>query len=506
MRPGLGARVAVGLAVTLVAGACTSDGGPGVGSGEGSPETIPQPVVENLAVAAESERVDIAMPTFSDPTNVTNPLFPVSQQASVLMLGHVDGKPFRTEVTLLPDTRIIEWQRQRVETLVSQYVAFLDGQIEEVAYDFYAQADDGSVWYFGEDVFDFRNGVIFGTQGTWTAGKDGPAAMIMPGDPKVGDVYRTENIPGVAFEEVTVGSVGETLEGPIGPIDGGLLGEELHADGTTEDKIFAPGYGEFSTAGGGDLEALALAVPTDALDGPVPAELVTLETGAADVFEAARSGDWRAASIAVEGMTVAWHTYGAGEVPRMIEPRMTRTLQALAAGVDAHDGETARRRRSRRPGGVSTLSCPIDPSSRSTWPASSCGRPNSSSTLPRATRPRSAATSSRSTTSGTGSCTPWIRPSSLASTPSSRSSRARRPTTIWLRRPWPRSASEAPSPVSSSRLERDLEIRSREVTRSCVSTHLPLIAIPASSDPGGPDRLERCGRQTWKQTDRRRVR
>ena len=35
-------------------------------------------------------------------------------------------------------------------------------------------------------------------------------------------------------------------------------------DGGTEEKTFAPGYGEFYTAGGGDVEALALAVPTDA--------------------------------------------------------------------------------------------------------------------------------------------------------------------------------------------------------------------------------------------------
>src|SRR3712207_3714723 len=107
--------------------------------------------------APESERVDLAKPSFSDPTNVTNPLFPVSDQRSVLLLGRVDAKAFRTEVTLLPDTRIIEWQGQKVETLVSQYVAYLDGRLHEVAYDFYAQADDGSVWYFGEDVFNFRS-------------------------------------------------------------------------------------------------------------------------------------------------------------------------------------------------------------------------------------------------------------------------------------------------------------------------------------------------------------
>ena len=133
-------------------------------AGERGSKTIPQPVVpDDLPVAPQSERVDLATPSFSDPTSVTNPLFPVSKQESVLMVGQVDGKPFRTEVTLLPDTRIIEWQGQRVETLVSQYAAYLDGRIHEVAYDLYAQADDGSVWYFGEDVFNFEDGAIVDT-------------------------------------------------------------------------------------------------------------------------------------------------------------------------------------------------------------------------------------------------------------------------------------------------------------------------------------------------------
>jgi hypothetical protein len=303
---------------------------------------IPQPVVPgDIPVASQSERVDLSMPTFSDPTNVTNPLFPVSKQESVLMLGHVDGKPFRTEVTLLPETRIIEWQGQQVETLVSQYTAYLDGRIQEAAYDFYAQANDGSVWYFGEDVADFEGGAIVTKEGTWIAGKDGPAAMIMPANPKVEDVYRTENNPGIAFEEVTVKSTDKTLDGPLGPIDGGLVAEELHMDGNTEDKLFAPGYGEFYTAGGGDVEALALAVPTDAASGPPPAELGDLYSGALDVFDAAQSKDWNAASSTVEKMIAAWETYEAGGVPKMIEPRMTDALAALARAVDARGAAQA---------------------------------------------------------------------------------------------------------------------------------------------------------------------
>jgi hypothetical protein len=334
------------LAATLGAGGCSDEGGSASASGGGqetiAPETIVQPVVEGLRVAPESERVDLASPTFSDPTSVSNPLFPISKQASVLLLGRVDGQAFRTEVTLLPETRIIEWQGQQVETLVSQYVAYLGGRLHEVAYDFYAQDDKGAVWYFGEDVFNFKDGLIADTHGTWIAGKDGPAAMIMPADPQVGDVYRPENIPGFVFEEVTVKSVGQTLEGPLGPVAGGLVIEELHMDNSTEGKTFGPGYGEFFTGGGGDVEALALAVPTDALSEPTPGELVALESGAADVFDAAQSKSWRAAQDMVKKMTAAWETVRAGEVPSRLEPQMSGALEALAAGVSNRKALEAR--------------------------------------------------------------------------------------------------------------------------------------------------------------------
>jgi hypothetical protein len=342
--------VAIGVTAALVAAGCTGQGTPGpivqapaTASVGGSPTTIPQPAVPgNLPLAPESDRVDVAMPTFSDPTNVTNPRFPVSHQESVLLLGKVEGLPFRTEVTLLPETRIIAWEGQQVEVLVSQYVAFLGGSITEVAYDLYAQADDGSVWYLGEDVFDFRDGAIVVTEGSWLAGRDGPAAMIMPGDPQVGDVYRPENAPGFVFEEVTVKSVTETLDGPLGPVEGGMVSSELHQDGSREGKIFAPGYGEFYTSGGGDVEALALAVPTDAASGPVPADLTTLSDGGLSIFDAAEAGSWKAASATVSDMAAAWKTNKASGVPRLIEPVMDKALATLATAVDARGAARAR--------------------------------------------------------------------------------------------------------------------------------------------------------------------
>jgi hypothetical protein len=247
-----------------------------------------------LEVAPESERVDLAQPSFSNPTTITNPLYPVSDLLSVVMLGHVDDKKFRSETTLLPETRTIEWNGQKIEALVSQYVAYRDGRIEEVALDWYAQADDGSVWYLGEDVADFENGVMFTNEGTWLAGREGPAAMIMPANPQVGNVYRAEDLPYIVLEELSVKRIDQTINGPRGPIHGAIITSELNQAGSISYKILAPGYGEFRTGDGIDVESLALAVPTDALSGPVPAELQTLSSAATDLFSAAQSEDWNA--------------------------------------------------------------------------------------------------------------------------------------------------------------------------------------------------------------------
>jgi hypothetical protein len=338
--------LAAGLVAVLVAGACTGNEASSRPDSGPVPE-IPQPTADeleaagfaDLPLAPDSARVDITEPTFSDPTNITNPLFPISDLSSVIFSGVVENKPFHTETTLLPNTRIIEWSEgKQVETRISQYFAYLGGRIEEVALDYYAQADDGSVWYFGEDLFDFDDeGFVDSTEGNWLAGVDGPPAMIMPGNPQVGDVHRAENTPPIAFEEVEITSVDETLDGPTGPVPGGLVGQELHLDGTTSDKNFAPGYGEFYSDHDGEIEALALAVPTDALDGPPPAELATLSTGADDLFDAVRSADWSAASAALEPVAAAWETFSQGEVPPYLATEMSTALDHVAGAIEARD-------------------------------------------------------------------------------------------------------------------------------------------------------------------------
>lgn len=319
----------------------------GASGGAPAPSRIPQPTraqlvaagLEKLPLAPESKRLDIAAPTFSDPTRITNPLFPINDLRSVIFSGEVDGKPFHTETTLLPETRIIEWSPgQQVEARVSQYMAYLGGRIEEVALDYYAQADDGSVWYLGEDVRDYdRGGLVDSTLGTWLAGREGPPEMIMPADPKVGDVHRAENIPAIAFEEVEIKTTNKTVDGPAGPVEGAIVARELHDDGTYSDKVFAPGYGEFFSGHGSEVEAMALAVPTDALEGPPPAELDALARAAQDLVDLARSGNWKSASTGSRTASRAWAAYRRDEVPPRLAAEMNQALRTLKSAIGNRD-------------------------------------------------------------------------------------------------------------------------------------------------------------------------
>jgi hypothetical protein len=317
--------------------------GVGVSQETPPPRTIPQPTraqlraagLATLPLAPESKRVDIKAPTFSDPTTITNPLFPISNLRSVVFSGRIDGKPFHTETTLLAETRIIEWSPgQTVRARVSQYFAYVDGRVEEVALDYYAQADDGSVWYLGEEVNDYDpNGFVDSTLGSWLAGREGPPEMIMPAHPKVGDVHRAENIPAIAFEEVAIKNTGKTVNGPAGRVHGAVVARELHDDGTYSDKVFAPGYGEFFTGDKGELEALALAVPTDALKGPVPAELKRLSRAADRMLRAAVPGAGCRPRPGSGRRRGPGPRTGRGPVPPRLEAEMNRATRALRASI-----------------------------------------------------------------------------------------------------------------------------------------------------------------------------
>jgi hypothetical protein len=136
-----------------------------------------------------------------------------------------------------------------------------------------------------------------------------------------------------------VTAVDQTFHGPSGPVSGGIVAKETHQDAAPSDKLFAPGYGEFKSTDGPDVEAMALASPLDSLPGGVPAELITISQGADRTFASrlATPAQWKSAESIAQGMLDAWAGFSAGDVPpRLVKPTRV-ALQDLVAQVASRD-------------------------------------------------------------------------------------------------------------------------------------------------------------------------
>ena len=219
--------------------------------------------------------------------------------------------------------------------MLSQYTAWLDGRIEEIALDRFAQADDGSVWYFGEDVTDYVDGVADLAEGTWLAGRDGPPAMVMPAHPKLGDVFRVENVIGIVFEELTVTKVNQTLDGPNGPVHGAIVVDELGATGGHSEKTLAPGYGEFLTTNDTEVEAVAVVSPTNSLPGGVPVAIRKIVTAATGELEYARGEDWDTAAATASRIQKQFDLVRATQQPPRVMAALSTALRSLKNAVRA---------------------------------------------------------------------------------------------------------------------------------------------------------------------------
>ncbi|MFN8454789.1 MAG: hypothetical protein U0401_08995 [Anaerolineae bacterium] len=294
------------------------------------------------AAPATSSQSSAAAPHFSHPTEITNPFYPVSLTEQAIALGTEDGQSARTEVTLLPDSKMITVDGQQIEACVAQFVAYGDGKLVELAYDYLAQADDGSVYYLGEDVSNYEDGQLVNHEGSWLAGKDGaPVAVIMPARPKVGQVFNPENFPGVAYETDEILSLTEKTTTPAGPTDQGLLVKETLMDGSIEHKVYAANFGIVEDRAEDEQVNLVLFQRSDAKPGNVPEPLQTLEAQAEDIMDVAPGGNWQRVAADVAAIIEAGQTYQTGakkdNVPQPFQEALTVALDRLQKTSAAKD-------------------------------------------------------------------------------------------------------------------------------------------------------------------------
>jgi hypothetical protein len=172
-----------------------------------------------------------------------NDYFVLNPGQQLVLEGEEDGAEIELVITALDETKTVDG----VETRIVEERESEDGEIIEISRNYFAECTQtGDVFYFGEDVDNYEDGVLINHDGAWLAGVDGArAGLFVPAEPEVGFKHYQEVAPGVAEDRAEVISIDETLETPAGTFENVLKTEEttpLEPD-AREFKLYAPGIG-----------------------------------------------------------------------------------------------------------------------------------------------------------------------------------------------------------------------------------------------------------------------
>lgn len=200
---------------------------------------------DRAAEQVERGKKMLAALKFSHPLEITNPYLPLATLKEDVLEGKEGSKTVRIERKARPDKhRTFKIGKQTVEALAVEDREVENGELVEVAIDYFAQADDGTVCYLGEEVDEYKNGKISGHSGSWMLGKDTKTpGVILPGNPKVGDKFKSEDVSKEIHEDDEVVSVSETVTTPAGAYQNCVKVKETLADGDVEYKYYAKGVG-----------------------------------------------------------------------------------------------------------------------------------------------------------------------------------------------------------------------------------------------------------------------
>lgn len=240
------------LAVVMVVllTACTSAPAP---SPTPTPTPLPAPEIYNPTI----DPADFV-------AEIDNAYFPLKPGTTFIYQGDTEEGTERNEMVVTKDTKAV----LSVTNIEVWDRVWLEDELIEETYAWYAQDKEGNVWYFGEDSKEYEDGVVVSTTGSWEAGVDGAKpGIIMWANPQVGNSYRQEYYKGEAEDMAEVLSLNEAVSVSYGSFEDCLKTREwtpLEPD-IVAHKYYAPGIGFLMeiVVGGGSEQVELIDIRTD---------------------------------------------------------------------------------------------------------------------------------------------------------------------------------------------------------------------------------------------------
>ncbi|MBF8285288.1 MAG: hypothetical protein HW378_4203, partial [Anaerolineales bacterium] len=210
--------------------------------------SAPTPAATTGGETAEPQFADFDPNRFDSPTIIDNEWLPLQPGKRWVYEGTAveDGESLsrRLEFTVTDLTKEIAG----VRTVVAWILDYNDGELVEKEIAFYAQDNDGTVWYLGEHPEEYEDGE-FVTAPTWIAGlEDARAGIKMMAEPQLGmpNIYQGWG-PAVEWSDYArVEQMGQETCVPVDCYKDVLVNAEssLGEEGAFQLKYYARGVGE----------------------------------------------------------------------------------------------------------------------------------------------------------------------------------------------------------------------------------------------------------------------
>jgi hypothetical protein len=140
---------------------------------------------------------------------IDHPYIPMIPGTAYVIEGISDEGRERIEIMVTGETREV----MGVTCIVVRDTAYVEGEMIEDTYDWYAQDRHGNVWYFGEDSGEYKDNVRISSHGSWEAGVGGALpGIVMPAELVPGQEFRQEYWKGEAEDMVRIISLDNRLD------------------------------------------------------------------------------------------------------------------------------------------------------------------------------------------------------------------------------------------------------------------------------------------------------
>ena len=196
--------------------------------------------------ARPCELPDFGSASFTQPLVIDNPFWPLVPGTTFVYEPVPNEDNVVNTITVTSDTKIITVDSKTIECRVVYDVETVDGVLDEETYDWYAQDDDGNIWYCGEDTTEYLEDGTTSKEGSWEAGVDGalPGYLILA-EPRPGVCYQQEYYEDEAEDRAKALRLNAKVSVEYGDFEDCLVTKEWNPleRGHVEHKYYAPGTG-----------------------------------------------------------------------------------------------------------------------------------------------------------------------------------------------------------------------------------------------------------------------